>query len=89
MVIAQPRKIKEKKVEKWENDRMKELPNLKELTEEVKEALIVELWEKAQKLEKPLEKKPKKTLKNSSLPPARGFKAQTKSGREREWPAAN
>jgi transposase len=58
---------------------MKELPNLKQLTEEAKEALIVELWEKIQKLEKQLEKKPKKTSKNSSLAPARGFKAEVKS----------
>ena len=58
---------------------MKELPNLKQLTEEAKEALIVELWEKIQKLEKQLEKKPKKTSKNSVLPPARGFKAEVKS----------
>ncbi|ELS30625.1 hypothetical protein Pse7429DRAFT_4305 [Pseudanabaena biceps PCC 7429] len=29
---------------------MKELPNLKELTDEAKEALIVKLWEELQKL---------------------------------------
>ena len=58
---------------------MKELPDLKQLTEEAKEALIVELWEEIQKLQKQLEKKPKKTAKNSSLPPARGFKAEVKS----------
>ena len=58
---------------------MKELPDLKQLTEEAKEALIVELWEKIQKLEKQLEKKPKKTSRNSSLPPARGFKADVKN----------
>ena len=57
---------------------MKELPNLKQLTEEAKDALIVELWEKVQKLEKQLEKKPKKTSRNSSLPPAQGFKAEVK-----------
>ncbi|WP_434683819.1 hypothetical protein [Pseudanabaena minima] len=55
---------------------MKELPNLKELTDEAKEALIVKLWEELQKLQKQLEKKPKKTSKNSSLPPAKGFKAE-------------
>jgi transposase len=43
------------------------------------EALIVELWEKIQKLEKQLEKKLKKTSRNSSLPPARGFKADVKN----------
>jgi transposase len=58
---------------------MKELPNLKKLTEEAKDALIEELWKKVQKLEKQLEKKPKKTSRNSSLPPAQGFKAEIKS----------
>lgn len=58
---------------------MRELPNLKQLTEEAKEALIVELWEEIQKLKKQAEKKPKKTSRNSSLPPARGFKAEVKS----------
>jgi len=55
---------------------MKELPNLKELTEAAKDSLIAELWEELQKLR---EKKPKKTWKNSSLPPAQGFKADVKS----------
>jgi len=58
---------------------MKELPDLKQLTEEAKEALIVELWEEIQKLKKQAEKKPKKTSRNSSLPPARGFKADVKT----------
>jgi transposase len=58
---------------------MKELPDLKQLTEEGKEALIVELWEEIQRLQKRLEKKPKKTSWNSSLPPAKGFKADVKS----------
>jgi transposase len=58
---------------------MKEVPDLKQLTEEAKDALIVELWEEVQKLRKQLEKKPKKTSKNSSLPPARGFRADVKS----------
>ncbi|ELS30190.1 MULTISPECIES: hypothetical protein [Pseudanabaena] len=61
---------------------MKELPNLKELTDEAKEALIVKLWEELQKLQKQLEKKPKKTSKNSSLPPAKGFKAETDNPEE-------
>jgi transposase len=59
---------------------MKEIPDLKQLTEEAKDALIVKLWEEVQKLRQQLEKKPKKTSKNSSLPPARGFKADIKSG---------
>lgn len=54
---------------------MTELPDLKQLTEEEKDALILKLWEELQKLQK---KKPKKTSKNSSLPPAKGFKAQVK-----------
>ena len=51
---------------------MKELPDLKQLTDSDKDALIQTLWDKLQKLQ---EKKPKKTSKNSSLPPAQGFKA--------------
>lgn len=54
---------------------MKELPDLKQLSEEAKDALIVELWEKLEKL---LKKKPKKTSRNSSLPPAKGFKSEVK-----------
>ena len=59
---------------------MKELPNLKELTDEAKEALVVKLWEELQKLQKQLEKKPK----NSSLPPAKGFKAEVNNLEEIE-----
>jgi transposase len=51
---------------------MKELPDLKQLTDSDKDALIQMLWDKVQKLQ---EKKPKKTSKNSSSPPAQGFKA--------------
>ena len=58
---------------------MKELPDLKQLTEEAKDALIVELWEKLEKL---LKKKAKKTSRNSSLPPAKGFKAEIKRTEE-------
>lgn len=61
---------------------MAELPDLKNLTEEAKDALIAELWKELQKLRKQLEKKPKKTSRNSSLPPARGFKAEIKSQEE-------
>jgi len=52
---------------------MKELPNLKQLTDEAKNALIVELWEKLERL---LKNKTKKTSGHSSLPPAKGFKAE-------------
>jgi transposase len=55
---------------------MKDLPDLKQLTDEAKDALIVALWEELQKLR---QKKPKKTSKNSSLPPAKGFKTEVKS----------
>ena len=55
---------------------MTELPDLKQLTDEAKDALILALWEELQKIQK---KKPKKTSKNSSLPPAKGFKAEVKS----------
>ena len=51
---------------------MKELPDLKQLKDSDKDALIQTLWDELQKLQ---EKKPKKTAKNSSLPPAQGFKA--------------
>ena len=54
---------------------MTELPYLKQLTDEAKDSLILTLWEALKKLQK---KRPKKTSKNSSLPPAKGFKAQTK-----------
>ena len=57
---------------------MKELPDIKQLDTEAKDALIVALWEEVQKLRQ-LVKKPKKTSKNSSLPPVKGFKAQVKS----------
>lgn len=53
---------------------MTKLPDLKQLSDEAKDALIEELWAEIQKLRN----KPKKTSKNSSLPPAKGFKAQTK-----------
>ncbi|QZZ18954.1 HNH endonuclease [Leptothermofonsia sichuanensis E412] len=51
---------------------MKELPDLKQLTDSDKDRLIQTLWDELQKLQ---QKKPKKTSKNSSLPPAQGFKA--------------
>jgi transposase len=54
---------------------MKELPDLNQLSSEAKDALIVVLWEELQKLQ---QKKPKKTSKNSSLPPAKGFKPEAK-----------
>jgi transposase len=58
---------------------MKELPDIKQLDAEAKDALIVALWEEVQKLRIQLVKKPKKTAKNSSLPSAKGFKAQVNS----------
>jgi hypothetical protein len=57
---------------------MEKLPDLKQLSNEAKEALIVELWEENQKLTAELagidqakpEPSPKKTLQNSSTPPS-------------------
>jgi transposase len=57
---------------------MKELPDLKQLTSEDKDALIKSLWEEILKLRKASEKRPKKTSKNSSLPPSQGFKSSVK-----------
>jgi transposase len=59
---------------------MKELPDLKQLTDEAKNGLIMVLWEELQRLR---QKKPKKTSKNSSLPPAKGFKTEVKSDEEK------
>ena len=58
---------------------MKELPDLKQLTDEAKDALIVVLWEELQKMQQGQTKKPKKTAKNSSVPPSQGFKPNLKS----------
>ena len=49
---------------------MKALPDLKQLTDEAKDTLIVVLWEELQKLEQGQPKKPKKTAKNLSVSPA-------------------
>jgi transposase len=66
---------------------MEKLPDLKQLSNEAKEALIVDLWEKIQKLSATLathepkpkpEPSPKKTSKNSSIPPSKGFKPNIK-----------
>jgi transposase len=57
---------------------MKELPDLKQLADADKDELIKiiqSLWDELQKMR---EKKPRKTSKNSSLPPAKGFKAAVK-----------
>ena len=59
---------------------MDELPNLKELSNESKEALIKSLWQKVQDLQKQIEigKTPKKA-KNSSIPPSKGRKQSSTS----------
>ncbi|KAM3094457.1 IS66 family transposase [Phormidesmis sp. 146-35] len=57
---------------------MDKLPNLKELSSEAKDALIEQLWEKVEALQRQIEsrdKPPKKTAQNSSLPSSKGFKA--------------
>lgn len=53
---------------------MTELPDLKQLTSEAKDALIESLWEEIQRLRQASAKQPKKTAQNSSLPPSQGFK---------------
>ena len=60
---------------------MQELPDLSGLSSEAKDALIQLLWEKYQELNErveAIEKRPKKTSKNSSRPPAQGFKPNKK-----------
>ncbi len=65
---------------------MEKLPDLKQLSNEAKEALIVELWQEIQKLTAALaaieeaksEPTPSKTSKNSSTPPSKGFKPNIK-----------
>ena len=54
---------------------MKELPDPKQLAEAEKDELIKIIQVLWDELQKSREKKPKKTSKNSSLPPAQGFKA--------------
>jgi transposase len=66
---------------------MTELPDLKQLTSEAKDALIKSLWEENLKLRKAAEKRPKKTSKNSSLPPSQGFKPSIEPKVETEKPA--
>jgi transposase len=60
---------------------MTELPDLKQLTPEAKDALILWLWEEILRLRKAVEKRPKKTSKNSSLPPSKGFKPSAQNNR--------
>jgi len=61
---------------------MKELPDLKQLTDEAKDALIVLLWEEIQKLQKSQQKKPKKIVSNSSIAPSQGFKPEIKTDKK-------
>ena len=64
---------------------MKKLPDLKQLSDEAKNALIVELWQEIQKLRAALDtseskpnSSPAKTSSNSSTPPSKGFKPNIK-----------
>lgn len=63
---------------------MEKLPDLKQLSDEAKEALIVELWQEIQKLKVALDaasnqnSPPTKTSKNSSTPPSKEFKKNIK-----------
>lgn len=71
---------------------MKELPELKNLSSEEKDALIIGLWEELLKLRKQVEelqakqKQPKKTSKNSGLPPAKGFKPNVETSGQQQQP---
>jgi transposase len=73
---------------------MKELPDLKNLSNEEKDALIAGLWEELVKLRELFQeqqqgqKKPKKTSKNSSLPPTQGFKANVEASVQQSKPRA-
>lgn len=64
---------------------MKDLPPLEGLSSEEKEALIRELWARVQALEAEVEgrngKGVKKTPRNSSLPPAKGFKPNSEAAK--------
>lgn len=63
---------------------LKQLPDLQQMSEAEKDALIVLLWETLQKSNT---KPPRKTSKNSSLPPAQGFKASVKDSKSSDKPA--
>lgn len=62
---------------------MRELPPLDSLSPDAKDALIEALWKELQELraevKKPKQKRVRKTSSNSSLPPAKGFKANQQS----------
>jgi transposase len=64
---------------------MKDLPPLEGLSSEEKDALIRELWQVVQALQAEVErlkrKGVKKTSRNSSLPPAKGFKPNSESSK--------
>lgn len=60
---------------------MKDLPKLEELSIDDKDALIIELWQEIQNLRRQIagqKKVTKKTEKNSSIPPSKGFKDNIK-----------
>ncbi|MBD2234612.1 IS66 family transposase [Phormidium tenue] len=64
---------------------MKDLPPLEGLSSEEKDALIRELWQMVQALQAEVErlkgKRIKKTSRNSSLPPAKGFKPNSEGSK--------
>lgn len=66
---------------------MKTLPSLQDLSHAQKDALIQALWEELQDLRKDVEKlqqkRVKKTSRNSSLPPAQGFKPNQQTQKEK------
>ncbi len=69
---------------------MKDLPPLETLSSAEKDALIRELWQRLQALEQKgrqsTQKRVKKTSRNSSLPPSKGFKPNQS---QRHSPAAS
>jgi transposase len=64
---------------------MKDLPPLEGLSSGEKDALIRELWQRVQALQAEAEKRQrkgvKKTPRNSSLPPAKGFKPNSEGSK--------
>ncbi len=71
---------------------MKQLPNLKQLSESEKDLLIVELWQTIEQLEEKLEaikqkkSSAKKNSKNSSIPPSKGFKENKQESEKKSSP---
>ena len=65
---------------------MEKLPDLSQLSDEAKDALIMALWEEIQRLRQRLDEleKPEKTSENSSIPPSKGFKVNKKPSKRKK-----